>query len=130
MTQKKLIYAIQEHHASHLHWDLRLEQNKVLKSWAIPKKPSDNPKIKRLAIQVEDHSLGYEKFEGTIPEGEYGAGEVEIWDKGSYVLLEAAPGKKVFEIQGKELKGRYCLIKLKSKEQNDKNWLFFKLKSN
>ena len=124
----KLIYVIQKHQASRLHYDLRLEEEGVLKSWAVPKEPPEEEGIKRLAVQTEDHPLGYEEFEGTIPEGEYGAGEVEIWDKGSYVPLETAPGKKVFEIEGKELKGRYCLIKLKSKEVNDKNWLFFKLK--
>ena len=125
---KGLLYAIQRHDASHLHFDLRLEEDDVLKSWAIPKSPPQEEGIKRLAIQTEDHPLGYEDFEGTIPEGQYGAGKVETWDRGEYVLLEKTSSKRIIEIRGKKLLGRYCLIKLKAKEQEDKNWLFFKLK--
>lgn len=116
------IYVIQKHDASHLHYDLRLEMDGVLKSWAVPKEPPTVKGIKRLAVQVEDHPVEYANFEGVIPEGEYGAGTVEIWDKGSYVLRERTENKLVFEIQGRRLSGLYCLIRFKDK----KNWLFFK----
>lgn len=116
------IYVIQKHDASHLHYDLRLEMDGVLKSWAVPKEPPTVKGIKRLAVQVEDHPVEYANFEGVIPEGEYGAGTVEIWDKGSYILRERTEDKLVFEIQGKRLSGLYCLIRFKDK----KNWLFFK----
>ena len=128
----KLIYVIQEHNASHLHWDLRLEKDGVLKSWALPKEPPQEPKIKRLAIQVEDHPLGYEKFEGKIPEGEYGAGTVKTWDKGHYSIEEESNNKLVIDISGKKLKGKYHLIKFSAKGGSasggkpPKNWLFFK----
>lgn len=124
-----LIYVIQRHNASHLHYDLRLEEEGVLKSWAIPKLPPEEAGIRRLAVQTEDHPLGYEDFEGIIPEGEYGAGKVETWDRGDYLPLEADPAKRIIEIKGKKLKGKYALIKLKPKNSEDKNWLFFKLKN-
>lgn len=125
---KELVYVIQQHDASHLHYDLRLEEGGVLKSWAVPKLPPREEGVKRLAVETEDHPLGYEDFEGVIPEGQYGAGKVEIWDKGSYLPLELTPSKKVIEIRGKKLKGKYCLIKLRSQNAKDNNWLFFKLK--
>ena len=125
ISNKKLIYIIHEHHASHLHWDLRLEMDGVLKSWAVPKIPPIKKEEKRLAIQVEDHPIEYANFEGTIPEGNYGAGEVKIWDKGYYELLEKTPKKIIIEISGKKLKGKYCLIK--TNYANKKSWLFFKL---
>ena len=118
------IYVIQRHQASHLHWDLRLEMDGVLKSWAVPKEPPTRSGIRRLAVQVEDHPIEYANFEGVIPEGQYGAGIVEIWDKGTYRLIERTPDKIVFEIHGKRLKGKYCLIRFKG----EKNWLFFKKK--
>jgi DNA ligase D-like protein (predicted 3'-phosphoesterase) len=118
------IYVIQKHQARRLHYDLRLEMNGVLKSWAIPKTPPTEKGIKRLAVQVEDHPLEYANFEGTIPEGQYGAGTVEIWDKGQYVLKEKDEDKLVFEIKGSRLRGDYCLVRFKGKE----NWLFFKKK--
>jgi DNA ligase D-like protein (predicted 3'-phosphoesterase) len=123
-----LVYAIQRHEASHLHFDLRLEENGVLKSWAIPKLPPEQEGIRRLAVETEDHPLGYEDFEGTIPKGEYGAGRVETWDNGTYLPLESGPAKRVIELQGDKLSGTYCLIKLKPEDAEDKNWLFFKLK--
>lgn len=118
------IYVIQEHHARRLHWDLRLEMDGVLKSWAVPKTPPTEKGVKRLAVLVEDHPLEYANFEGVIPEGHYGAGTVKIWDKGSYVLKDRKSDKIVFEIKGQKLKGEYCLLKFKG----DKNWLFFKKK--
>jgi DNA ligase D-like protein (predicted 3'-phosphoesterase) len=126
-NEHDLVYVIQKHQATHLHYDLRLEEEGVLKSWAIPKEPPLAPGVKRLAVETEDHPLGYEDFEGVIPEGEYGAGTVEIWDKGSYVPLEVSPGKKIIEIRGKKLKGKYALIKIKTKDGGEKNWLFFKV---
>lgn len=127
-----LIYVIQEHHASRLHFDLRLEaegeKEIVLKSWAIPKGPPLEEGIKRLAVQTEDHPLSYKDFEGKIPEGEYGAGLVKIWDKGTYQPLEKEEWKWVIRIRGRKLQGAYALIKLKTKNPKDKNWLFFKHK--
>ena len=120
---KNNIYVIQKHDASHLHYDLRLEMDGVLKSWAIPKNPPIAKGVKRLAIQTEDHPVDYADFEGVIPEGQYGAGKVEIWDKGTYELEERKDDEIIIRINGKRLKGRYCLIKFKGQE---KNWLFFK----
>jgi DNA ligase D-like protein (predicted 3'-phosphoesterase) len=102
----------------------------VLKSWAIPKSPPQKEGIRRLAVETEDHPLGYEDFEGTIPKGEYGAGKVKIWDRGDYLPLETTESKRIMEINGKKMNGRYCLIKLKPKDPKDKNWLFFRLKKN
>jgi len=118
------IYVIQKHDATHLHYDLRLEMDGVLKSWAVPKTPPMERGVKRLAVQVEDHPVEYADFEGTIREGEYGAGTVEIWDKGQYVLIERDEDKLVFEVKGRMLRGVYCLVRFKGKE----NWLFFKKK--
>jgi len=118
------IYVIQKHDATHLHYDLRLEMDGVLKSWAVPKTPPTKPGVKRLAVEVEDHPIEYASFEGTIPEGEYGAGTVEIWDKGHYTLLERKENKIAVDIHGEKLKGVYYLIRFKGK----KNWLFFKKK--
>jgi len=126
--RERLIYVIQRHYASHLHYDLRLEESEVLKSWAIPKTPDLELGVKRLAVETEDHPLGYEEFEGTIPEGQYGAGKVEIWDKGYYLPIETTQTKRVIEIRGEKLNGVYCLIRLKAMDKEGKNWLFFKLK--
>ncbi len=125
----ELIYVIQKHKASHLHYDLRLESDGVLKSWAVPKVPVDKEGVKRLAVETEDHPLGYESFEGEIPEPEYGAGTVEIWDKGVYRPVETGPGKMVVDIEGRKLRGRFALIRIKSREGGDRNWLFFKMKT-
>jgi len=119
------IFVVQKHKATHLHWDFRLELDGVLKSWAVPKEPPKAKGIKRLAIKVEDHELDYAGFEGTIPEGMYGAGTVKIWDKGTYELKEKAKDRLVFELKGKKLKGSYCLIRFK--KAGAKNWLLFKM---
>jgi len=121
-----LKYVIHKHQATHLHWDLRLEHNGILKSWAIPKEPSDDPKVKRLAIEAEDHEIDYAKFEGTIPKGEYGAGKVKIWDSGSYEPIKFGKDSIEINIHGKKLKGIYHLFRFKS--AGPKNWLFFKSK--
>ncbi len=119
-----LVFIVHEHHATKLHYDFRLQMNGILKSWAIPKQPPTTKKIKRLAIQVEDHPLEYANFHGTIPEGNYGAGEVKIWDKGNYTLIEKNSKKVIFELHGKKLKGKYCLIKT---NYGKNNWLFMKI---
>ena len=124
-SSKKEIFVVQKHFASHLHYDLRLEFNGVLKSWAIPKQPPTAKGIKRLAIQVENHPLGYAKFHGKIPEGQCGAGKVEIWDKGNYELIEKTSKKIIFNLKGKKLKGEYCLIKAGYGDKK-KGWLLFK----
>lgn len=123
-------YVIQKHQASHLHYDLRLEMDGVLKSWAVPKEPPADDKTKRLAVETEDHPLAYAEFEGMIPEGQYGAGKVEIWDSGTYELLERDEKKIEAYIRGKKLSGRYVLLKMKPSPRfkGEKNWLFFKVK--
>jgi len=121
-----LRFVIHEHHATRLHWDLRLEIKKTLKSWALPKKPPLKSGIKRLAIAVEDHSIEYIDFEGEIPEGQYGAGSVKIWDKGSYTLLENVENSLKLKFFGKKLKGIYILFKFP--KLGDNAWLFFKTK--
>jgi bifunctional non-homologous end joining protein LigD len=120
-----LIYVIHKHAATHLHYDLRLEWKGVLMSWAVPKQPSKTG-LKRLAVRVEDHPVEYAKFEGEIPAGEYGAGNVEIWDRGTWSPESFGKDKIVFDLRGEKMVGRFVLIKL---ENSDKNWLFFKLKS-
>ena len=127
MSEKKATgrFVIQEHHASHLHWDLRLEMDGVLKSWAVPKEPPREPGVRRLAVEVEDHPLDYIDFEGVIPEGQYGAGRVIIWDRGTYTLESRKPDKIVFWLNGEKLRGRYALVRFK---RNPRNWLFFKTK--
>ena len=126
-TSKQKIFVIHEHHASHLHWDLRLEMNRVLKSWAIPKSPPTKKGIKRLAIQVEDHPLSYADFEGEIPEGNYGAGKVEIWDNGNYELIKKTPKEIEFKLDGKKLKGGFVLIKTNYGSKPEKSWLWMKV---
>jgi len=120
------IFVVHEHHASHLHWDLRLSMNGVLKSWAVPKIPPRAKGTKRLAIQVEDHALSYAKFQGVIEQG-YGKGRVEIWDHGEYKLIDRKPNKIVFELEGKKLYGKYVLVKTNLGEKPGKSWLFFKI---
>ena len=121
---KEPIYVIQKHWATRLHHDLRLEFDGVLKSWAIPKDPLEAKRRKILAVEVEDHPIDYATFEGIIPEGNYGAGKVKIWDKGTFELIEKTKKGIVFKINGKKMKGTYVLFKFK--EPN--NWLFFRKK--
>lgn len=129
-AKNELIFVVQKHAASHLHYDFRLEMNGVLKSWAIPKGPSMNPEEKRLAILVEDHPYAYKDFEGTIPEGNYGAGTVIVWDNGTYSLVNENEGLKnghlSFILNGKKLKGEFALVRLKIKQKNA--WLLMKKK--
>lgn len=134
---RKLAFVVQRHHASSLHYDFRLEMDGVLKSWAVPKGPSLNPKDKRLAMMVEDHPYDYKNFEGIIPEGNYGAGLVQIFDKGTYESLAPlrkedqkelkkglAAGNLKFRLHGNVLKGEFALVKLKNAD--DKAWLLIK----
>ena len=114
-------FVIHKHKATHLHYDFRLEMEGVLKSWAVPKGVPEEIGIKRLAVAVEDHQLDYIGFEGIIPEGQYGAGTVEIWDNGDYELESMEKGKIVFRLKGGKVKGRYALI-----HTQGGNWLIFK----
>jgi len=127
-NRAELLYVMHRHQARRLHWDLRLESDGVLKSWAIPKEPPTRPGERRLAVEVEDHPLEYGEFEGEIPEGEYGAGTVEIWDRGHYLPLKWEDDEIIVDLQGEKLKGRYVLIRFQP-ERDPKNWLFFKKKS-
>jgi len=117
-------FVVQEHRATRLHWDFRLELDGVLKSWAVPKGPPLEPGIRRLAVQVEDHPVDYITFHGSIPEGSYGAGSVKIWDKGTFKLKTRTDNLYEFWLKGKRLKGKYALVRFK-----DKNWLIFKTKT-
>lgn len=135
----KLIFVIQRHHASHLHYDFRLELNGTLKSWAVPKGPSLNPKDKRLAMMVEDHPLDYATFEGDIPEGNYGAGHVDVWDHGTYEPVDEDgevisakdfnknlhAGSIKFRMKGRKVKGEFALVNMK---KDEKTWLLIKHK--
>lgn len=123
MSFRDPIFVIQKHHARALHYDLRLEMDNVLKSWAVPKEPPTEIGVRRLAVQVEDHELSYADFEGDIPEGEYGAGRVQIWDRGTYKLLDRKESKLVFELHGEKLKGKYTLVQFGKEKEN---WLFFR----
>lgn len=137
-SKGQLIFVVQKHDASHLHYDFRLELNGVLKSWAVPKGPSMNPEDKRLAMMVEDHPYDYKDFEGTIPKGNYGAGEVIVWDNGIYgpvgggtdkeenekILNKALKkGDLKFALLGKKLKGEFALVNMR---KDEKSWLLIK----
>jgi bifunctional non-homologous end joining protein LigD len=138
VDQAPLRFVVHKHHASRLHWDLRLELDGVLKSWAVPKGPTLDPQEKRLAVMVEDHPLDYQAFEGIIPEGNYGAGTVMIWDRGDYHALGFADrrsseealrkgldkGHITFILDGNRLRGEFALVKLKKGQEN--SWLLLK----
>jgi bifunctional non-homologous end joining protein LigD len=136
--RKLPIFVIQKHRASHLHYDFRLEMESVLKSWAVPKGPSYDPSVKRLAMMTEDHPYDYASFEGVIPEGNYGAGNVIIWDQGEWEFLEPGDdpvaalrsGKLAFRMYGKKMFGEWALVKIggRSKKSSDKGneWLLLK----
>lgn len=136
----KPIFVIQKHDASNLHYDFRLEVNGVLKSWAVPKGPSTDPNVKRMAIFTEDHPVDYAGFEGVIPEGEYGGGTVLVWDKGTYENIkeddngdEKVSMAEAFEsghiavrLNGQKIKGGYAMIK--TKRGKGDQWLLIKMK--
>jgi bifunctional non-homologous end joining protein LigD len=136
-TGRELAYVIQKHDASHLHFDLRLEVDGVMKSWAVPRGPSVNPAVKRLAVQVEDHPVEYNTFEGIIPKGEYGGGTVMIWDRGSWRFGGDDPdqtrgireglrlGKLEILLQGRRLRGAWVLVRT-GKQGSKPQWLLIK----
>ncbi|UCG14373.1 MAG: 3'-phosphoesterase [Deltaproteobacteria bacterium] len=120
-------FVVQEHHATRLHFDFRLEIDGVLKSWAIPKGPSMNPADKRLAVEVAEHPLEYIDFEGIIPAGNYGAGAVVIWDEGEFDLLERTEKKISFVMHGRRLQGGFTLSKIRFRGKGpSKDWLLIK----
>ena len=130
---RSLRFVVQKHHASRLHYDFRLEADGVLKSWAVPKGPSLNPADRRLAMQVEDHPFDYRDFEGVIPKGNYGAGEVIVWDRGTYKLAEGtdpaaeiARGKIKFILNGKKLTGMFTLVRMRPRDGSENAWLMVK----
>ncbi|HEX6106020.1 MAG TPA: DNA polymerase ligase N-terminal domain-containing protein [Gemmatimonadales bacterium] len=135
---RKLAFVVQKHAASHLHFDLRLELDGVMKSWAVPKGPSIDPGVKRLAMQVEDHPIEYNKFEGTIPRGEYGGGTVMLWDRGTYryggddpdpiegLRRGLAKGDFKFILEGKRLRGSWVLVRTRRGDPRKPQWLLIK----
>lgn len=138
-SQARPVFVIQKHEASNLHYDFRLEVGGVLKSWAVPKGPSTDTSIKRLAIPTEDHPMAYSEFEGVIPEGEYGAGPVLVWDRGTYRNLRAEKeedglsmpealkeGQVEVWLEGNKLKGGYALIRT-NENPEDERWLLIKM---
>lgn len=132
LPHSDLIFVIQRHQASHLHYDFRLEMDGILKSWAVPKGPSYQTHEKRLAVEVEDHPLSYASFAGTIPKGQYGGGILQIWDKGTWIpfgdpMLGYKEGKIVFALKGEKMRGLWALIKMTSRYKGRKpNWLLIK----
>src|SRR5262245_53252250 len=129
---KALHFVIQKHAASRLHYDFRLELGGTLKSWAVPKGPSLDPAAKRMAVHVEDHPLEYAKFEGVIPSGEYGAGTVIVWDRGTWIpkgnpKQDYRAGKLKFELRGEKLHGGWTLVRMRQREnERQESWLLIK----
>ena len=129
---KKLLYVIQKHQASHLHYDFRLEWRGVLLSWAVPKGPSLDPSVKRMAVQVEDHPLEYGGFEGVIPGGEYGGGTVMMWDRGAWtpevtdIDSALSKGELKFTLHGEKLRGSWVLVRTKRGSAQKPLWLLIK----
>ena len=146
---KKLVFVVQKHQATALHYDFRLEASKVMLSWAVPKGPTLDSKVRRLAMQTEDHPLDYRHFEGIIPKGEYGAGPVIIWDRGTYLpeieisksvrkqITNKSDGEKIMEegikkgeikffLKGKKINGSFALVKIKGWSGRDNSWLLVK----
>ena len=126
-------FVVQKHAASRLHYDFRLEMDGVLKSWAVTKEPSTDTSVKRLAVRTEDHPVEYADFEGDIPEGEYGAGHMDVWDEGRWIPDEAPltalrRGRLKFELRGRKLKGRWALVRMGNASTCKKDlWLLMKL---
>jgi bifunctional non-homologous end joining protein LigD len=139
-ADKRPIFVIQKHRASHLHYDFRLEMEGVLKSWAVPKGPSYDPGVKRLAMMTEDHPFAYASFEGVIPDGNYGAGNVIIWDEGTWEFVEPGDdpvaalkgGKLTFRMYGKKMFGEWALVRIGGRQKSDKGneWLLLKHRDN
>jgi bifunctional non-homologous end joining protein LigD len=139
-SRHKPQFVVQKHAASHLHYDLRLEHDGVMKSWAVPKGPSLDPSVKRLAMQVEDHPIEYNEFEGTIPRGEYGGGTVMLWDRGTYSYGGTNPdpeeglrrgyekGDFKLVLTGKRLKGSWALVRMRNDRPGKPQWLLIKHK--
>ncbi|HZP32115.1 MAG TPA: DNA polymerase ligase N-terminal domain-containing protein [Candidatus Acidoferrales bacterium] len=131
-ASKALAYVVQKHQASHLHYDFRLEWDGVLLSWAVPKGPSLDPSVKRLAMQVEDHPIEYGGFEGVIPEGEYGGGTVMVWDRGTWapevpdVNAALQKGDLKFSLHGAKLKGSWVLVRTRGFGGRRSSWLLIK----
>jgi bifunctional non-homologous end joining protein LigD len=139
-STKQLVFVVQKHAATRLHFDLRLELDGVMKSWAVPKGPSLDPAEKRLAMEVEDHPIEYNSFEGIIPKGQYGGGTVMIWDQGIYTYGDVVTdpieglrrgyhtGDLKFVMLGERLKGSFVLVRMKGKKVSGREWLLIKHK--